>query len=445
MNIVQLTPGAGAMYCGNCLRDNALTAGLRRLGHQVTMVPLYLPLTLDEPDQSAGTAIFFGGVSVYLEEKLPWFRGAPAWVHALLARPALLRWAGGRAAQTLPEQVGDLTLSMLRGEAGNQERELRHLLDWLKTQRRADVICLSNALLVGMARRLKAELRAPVVCNLQGEDAFLDALPARVRDLCWQTVSERSREIDCFIAPSRYFADRMTSRLSLPPEKVHVVFNGITLEGYRSPTATGNGEPSPGKPVLGFFARMCREKGLDTLVDAFIRIHQRVQVPGLRLKVGGSCGPADEPVVDAQRDKLRKAGLLEAAEFCPNLTRAQKIAFLNSLTVFSVPALYGEAFGLYVVEALAAGVPVVQPRTASFPELVQSTGGGLLCDPGSAEALAVRIEELLLDSELRFRLARAGQQAAWRDFSAQAMAERMEIVFRGLVQPLNATREKGAV
>src|ERR1051326_6809429 len=116
MNIIQLTPGAGAMYCGNCFRDNALVAVLRKMGHEVTMVPLYLPLTLDEPDQSTNTPIFFSGINVYLEQKSSFFQHAPEWLHRALAARPLLKWASGYAAKTNASELGELTLSMLRGE-----------------------------------------------------------------------------------------------------------------------------------------------------------------------------------------------------------------------------------------------------------------------------------------------------------------------------------------
>ena len=106
MNLLHLTPGAGAMYCGGCLRDNALVAALRKLGHEVVMVPLYLPLTLDEEDQSAGTPLFFGGISVYLEQKSTLFREAPGWLHDLFASRRLLNWAAGKAAKTRPSDLG---------------------------------------------------------------------------------------------------------------------------------------------------------------------------------------------------------------------------------------------------------------------------------------------------------------------------------------------------
>lgn len=430
MNLVHFTPGAGAMYCGGCLRDNALVTALRKLGHQATMVPLYLPLTLDEADQSAGTPVFFGGLNVYLEQKSALFRGAPGWLHDLLASPRLLKWAAGRAAKTRAADLGELTLSMLRGEAGNQARELEELIAWLNTQPPPDVLCLSNALLIGMARRLKSELGAPVACALQGEDSFLDALPEPHRAACWQTLAERAAEVDRFIAPSRYFGDLMRERLGLAVERVRVVYNGINLDGYgvgsQEAKADGKWQMAEGQgagvPTLGFFARMCPEKGLDTLVEAYIRLRQHGRVENLKLRVGGSCGPADAPFVDSLRERLKASGLLGEAEFHPNLDRTAKLAFLRSLSVFSVPARYGEAFGLYVIEALAAGVPVVQPRVAAFPELLEATGGGRLCAPDDPQALAEAIEALLLNPARARALGETGQRAVRERFSAEAMA-----------------------
>ncbi len=419
MNIVQLTPGAGGMYCGNCFRDNALVAELRRQGHAPLLVPLYLPMTLDEENQGAATPIFFNGINVYLEQIFPPFRRAPQWLHNLLAAPALLKLAAGRAAKTRAAEVGDLTLSMLRGEEGNQARELEQLTAWLRTQPKPDVVCLSNALLVGLARRLRRELGASVVCTWQGEDAFLDAMPEPVRGAVWRTLAERARDVDLFIAPSRYFGELMAQRLGLAADRWRVVPNGINLDGYHAAAV------APEPPALGFFARMCPEKGLDTVVDAFLEIRKRGRVPKLQLRLGGACGPGDQAFVGKLKERLAAAGVSGDAEFHPNLSRAEKLAFLRSLTVFSVPALYGEAFGLYVIEALAAGVPVVQPRCASFPELVAATGGGVLCEPRSATALADAVEALLLEPARSRQLGEAGRQAVAKNFSVRAMAEGM--------------------
>jgi len=423
MNLVQITPGAGGMYCGNCFRDNALVAALRKRGHEVLMVPLYLPMTLDEESQAAGVPTFFGGINVYLQQQSAFFRRAPKWLHSLLDSPALLKLAAGRAAKTRAADVGELSLSMLRGEAGNQARELDELIAWLKTQPRTDVIMLSNAMLMGFTRKLKAELGCKVVCNLQGEDAYLDSMPSPLREQVWTLLAERCRDCDLFIAPSRYFGDTMMKRLNLPADRVKVVLNGISLEGYGATPKSGL--RTPNSPILGYFARMCRDKGLDLLVETFIELKRRNAVPGLKLKVGGGCGPSDERFVAQLKEHLRRTGCLEDVSFHPNLTREEKVAFLQSLSVFSVPALYGEGFGLYLIEALAAGVPVVQPRHAAFPELIKATGGGMIAEPNAA-SLAAAIETLLRDPARLNALRESGQRAVMERFTVDQMAKGVE-------------------
>jgi len=409
------------MFCGACLRDNALVAALRRLGHEAVMTPLYLPLTLDEADQSAGAPVFFGGIHVYLEQHSAFFRRSPQWLHRWLATPALLQLAAGAATRTRPENLGPITLSMLRGEEGNQSRELDELIGWLRREK-PEVICLSNALLIGLTRRLRSELRVPVICTLQGEDWFLDSLPPGARELAWQTVAERAAEADLFIAPSRYFADLMQKRLQLPPDRVRVVSNGINLEGFPANSPSSILHPPSSPPVLGYFARLCREKGLEKLVAAFLLLKKRDRVKNLKLRAGGSCGPADQVVVEELRDRLEKAGVAGDVDFVPNPSRAAKLDFLRSLSVFSVPATYNEAFGLYLIEALASGVPVVQPAHSAFPEILQATGGGLLCDAQDPDALAGAIESLLLDPARARALGESGRKAVAEKFSVETMA-----------------------
>ncbi|MCS1410232.1 MAG: Glycogen synthase [Verrucomicrobia subdivision 3 bacterium] len=426
MNILQITPGAGGMYCGACFRDNALVGAFRRMGHSATLLPLYLPLILDEPDESRGLPIFFGGINVYLEQKSALFRHLPRWLTQWLDSPKLLEWSGKFASRTRPENVGDLTVSMLKGESGNQARELDQLLAWLRDQPKPDVINLSNVLLIGLVRRLHEELKTPVMATLQGEDTFLDALPPKNREVAWQVLSERAQEVDRFIAPSRYFGELMQGRMGFDQAKLSVVPNGISLAGYEARVAPED------PPVLGFFARMCEDKGLDTLIESFILLKQRETTKTLRLMVGGGLGARDQPLVDKIKEQLRQLNLLDAVEFCPNLSREEKIAFFRRLTVFSTPALYGEAFGLYVIEALAAGVPVVQPRHAAFPEIIEGTQGGILCEPGDPGVLADGIEALLKDSERARVMGERGRQAVLKHYSVDAMATRIVEVYEKL-------------
>jgi len=414
------------MYCGNCLRDNAVVAALRRQGHEVTMLPMYLPLKTDEPEETRGMPVFFGGVNVYLEQKSAIFRHMPKWLHRWLSAPGLLRWLGTAASKTRPEDVGDLTLSMLRGEMGNQAREVDELIAWLAAHERPDVVCLSNALLVGVARRLKSGVGTRVAVTLQGEDTFVDALPGRCRAEAWELMAERLAEADLLVAPSHYYADRMAGRLGLAKDRIRVVPNGIQLAGWT------RAETPPTPPVVGYMARMCREKGLDRLVEAFLVLKRRDRVPGLRLSIAGGMGPTDERFVAELKDRLHAAGRLGDVEFHPNVEHAEKQAFFRRLSVFSTPAHYGEAFGLYLVEAMAAGVPLVQPRTGAFPEILDETGAGLLCAADDVDDLAAKIEEVLVSPALAARLGQAGRQAAEKTYNSDAVAARLADLFQGL-------------
>jgi len=427
MRVVQLTPGTGSFYCGTCLRDNALVTELRRQGHDAILVPMYLPLTLDEVPASKGEAVFYGGVNVYLQQVLPFFRKTPRWLDRLFDAPGILKAAGARAGMTSPNDLGDLTLSMLRGEDGNQTKELDRLTAWLADEGHPDVVCLSNALLIGLARRIKKATGAAVVCTLQGEDTFLDSLPERDRKAAWSTLAERAKDVDAFVAVSRYYGDLMQQRVGLSPERIHVVHNGILLDGYLPAPAP------PDPPVLGYLARMCPPKRLHTLVDAYLLIRERGRLPNLKLKVAGALTPADDEYVTGLREKLTAAGLMRDAEFLPNIDRGEKIAFLRGLSALSVPATYGESFGLYIIEALAAGVPVVQPRHGAFPELIQATGGGVLCETDDPLALGIAIEELLADPAAARTIGERGRQAVLENFSVEQMTRNVVNVFESAV------------
>jgi len=424
LKIVQLTPGAGDMYCGNCLRDNAMVACLNRLGHDVCMVPLYLPLTLDEPDQSENITVFFGGVNVFLDHKIPWlWRFVPQRMRRWLDSRRVLKSLGRRVGKTNPAEVGALTVSMLQGEQGRQRKELQELTDWLQKEQRPDVLSFSNALLLGMRHHLQKTTGAKTVCFLAGEDTFLDSLPEPYRSRAWDLVRTHAHQVDLLIAPSRYYADLMSGRLELPPQRIQVVDNGINTDGYDDDAATDVSSVTDRPPVLGFFARMCPAKGLNVLIDAYIEIRKRGNLPTLQLKIGGNLNPWHEPWVEILKLKLEIAGVLQDVSFHPNIDRAEKIRFLRSLDVFSVPAVGREPFGFYVVEALAAGVPVVLPEKAAFPELVEKTGGGILFPAENRLAYVETLEQLFADDSKRRLLSTTGRKNALEFFTVKRAAQ----------------------
>lgn len=425
MRFLLLTPGTGHFYCGSCLRDDALGRALRAAGHDVEVVPLYLPMVL-ERDDGHEPAVQMGGINVYLQQKSRAARWLPRFVTALLDRPGLLRWASRRGNMTDAKDLGALTVSILRGEDGRQQREVERLVDWVRTQPHPDVVIVSNAMLAGVVRRLREALRAPVLCTLQGEAPFLDELAGADRELAWSTLRSRAADVDAWVAVSESYGQQMQRRLALPTDRVHVVHNGVDVDDLDGALARAT------TPTIGYLARMCRNKGLDTLVEAFVLLKARSAAPGLRLRVAGVQLREDRPFVDALRAKLAAAGCLDDVEFLPNIGRAEKLAFLASLSALSVPARYGESFGLYVLEAMAVGVPVVQPRHAAFPELLAATGGGLLCEPEDPRALADGLAQLLDDPATAAALGARGREAVHAKFTSGHMAANVAELCRKL-------------
>lgn len=424
MRIVQLIPGTGSFYCGSCLRDNALGHALRRLGHEVRLVPLYLPFVLEEHQPEEQAPVHLGGINMYLQHKSALAGRLPAWLRRTLDAPGLLRWVARRSNMTGAAELGELTISTLRGLEGRQAEEVRRLVEALREAPPPDCFLLSNAMLCGLVGSLAAEFRRPILCTLQGEAPFLDALPAAHREEAWGILRERVREIDRFVAVSRYCGDLMIERLGLPRERVHVVLNGIDLADFAPRFDRREDEP----PTIGFLARLCRDKGLETLVEAFILLRKRAEFAGLRLRAAGVMLRGDEGFVASLRARLREARALDGVEFHPNVDRAAKIDLLRRLDVFSVPATYGESFGLFVLEALACGVPVVQPRHGAFPELLDAVGGGMLCEPDDPASLAEAIASLLRDRPRARALGEAGRERVLADFGVDRMAREVEQV-----------------
>ncbi|MCB9891436.1 MAG: glycosyltransferase family 4 protein [Planctomycetes bacterium] len=419
MKIAHLTPGTGHFYCGSCLRDHALVKALRHQGHDVMMVPMYLPMVLEEDAPEAHDEVHMGGVNLYLQHKASWWRFLPRFMRHWLDSERFLRWAASKGNMTEAPDLGSLTVSTLRGESGRQRAEVETLVDWLKHQERPDVLALSNVMLTGLVRSIREALHVPIVCTLQGEAPFLDGLPEPHRTQAWDVLRERTRDVDAFIAVSRYTADLMTERLALDPRRVHIVPNGIELD-WVPDRETDGGEPHD-VPVIGYLARMCRDKGIHTLVHAFLELCRREPERPVRLSMAGVVLREDRPLLRGLLTELHAAGLMERVAFRENVDRATKIELLQSFDILSVPATYGESFGLYVLEALAFGVPVVQPRHGAFSEIIDATGGGVMCEPDDPRSLVDAWRWMLDDRERARSMGRMGREHVTRYYTADRM------------------------
>jgi glycosyltransferase involved in cell wall biosynthesis len=430
MRVAFVTSGAAGMYCGSCMRDNTLVAALRTLGHDALLIPTYTPIRTDEPDVSE-PRVFFGGINVYLQQKSWLFRHTPWLLDRLLDLPRLLRWVSRFVVRTRYSDLGEITVSMLQGRDGKQRKEVAKLTGWLAAEVKPEVVIFSNALLSGIIPELKRVLGVPVLVTLQGDDIFLDALPDPYRQKCIALLRRNDAAIDGYICTSRYYADFMAGHLGLPRDKMHVVYPGLNLAGHGGPRGVRRDPPL----AIGYFARVCPEKGFHNLVDAFIQMRKTSDAPPCKLRASGWLGENNRAYFNEQVTKLKAAGLAGDFEYVDCPTHADKVRFLQSIDVLTVPTTYREPKGLYVLEAWANGVPVVKPGHGTFPELIEATGGGLIVPPDDTAALAAGLRHALDDHDFRDRAGRAGEAAVRTRFTAAVMAEETVAVLRKYVSP----------
>lgn len=431
MHIAIVTAGGAGMFCGSCMHDNTWAGALIDRGERVTLIPTYTPIRVDEENLSVDE-VFFGGINVYLDFHSRLWRKLPRFMTRWLDRPWVIRTATKFGVSNDAAHLGPLTLAMLKGESGPLNREVDELVDHIVDELKPDAVVFSNALLVGALKRLKERFKGPVCCTLQGDDVFLEDLQEPYKELAIAEISRRAREFDAFLVHSGFYRDFMSRYLRLPIEKFHLFPLGIDLAGHDGVPASRDGEPF----TIGYFARICPEKGLHELVEAVKILHSRR--PEVRLKAGGFLGPRDEAYFNDVRTSAESLGDAFQHVGSPD-ERADKIAFYKSLDVLSVPTVYHEPKGLYVLEALANGVPVVQPRHGAFTELIDSTRGGLLVEPGNPDDLAVALESLMLNPTRRLELAASGREAVHQRYGRATMAAATIEILEALhEQPSNA-------
>jgi glycosyltransferase involved in cell wall biosynthesis len=436
MRILYLASGAGDMYCGSCLQGNTLAAAVRKAGQDAILAPLYTPLRTDEDNQSVDR-MAYGGLNVYLQQRSALFRHTPWLLDRLLDRPWLLRWLGRQSRAVRPDALGALTVSMLRGEEGRQGKELDKLIDWARREVRPRIVHLSNLLLAGLARQIARRLEVPVVATLSGEDLFLDGLPEPYRQEARGVLRQRCGDLAAFIAPNNYYARHMTDYLGLRPERVHVIPLGLNLTGHGVPVSSPAIPPREAGParrrVIGYLARICPEKGLHLLLEAAELLAADHSLPPFRVLAAGYLGPADGHYLKKLSDQAKQRGLGDRFVYLGELSRIDKLAFLQSLDVMTMPTVYRESKGLPVLEAWANGIPVVVPEHGAFPEMIADTGGGLLFTPGDARSLAERLAELLSAPQRAAEHGRRGQEAVRQRHHAELMAQRTIALYRSLV------------
>ncbi len=418
MKIIYLIAGTGSYYCGACLRDHALIQGLRHHGHDVKIAPIYLPLVTDSPIDIE-SPIFLGGINMFLQQKFAVFRKTPKLIDKFLNMKWMLSLSSKLAGMTKPHDLGELTLSTLDIENGPQVKELEKLSCWLNNQTNVDAVFLSHTLLIGLAPTIKKLLNTKIFCSFQGEDSFLDSLPEKFANKCWQEISKRTGSVDEFISCSQFYKDVMQMRLEVSSDKIHVIYNSIDLSDYLKL------QPRGGLNVLGYLSQFIPGKGVETVLKAFFKLKKDPFLQHLKLNLAGAEVPSSPGYFDKVRSIIAASEYASDIVITSNLTKEQKLDFLGNISILSVPVNYDEAFGLYIIEAMASSIPVVQPDRGAFPELIKATNGGVLYESGNMEAYVSTLKSVLLDKHKIQQLGKQGRASASELFDNKRMAEKV--------------------
>jgi len=417
------------MYCGSCLRDNSMATELIARGHDVMLLPVYTPTFTDEPNVS-NDHVVLGGISAYLEQYVPLFRKTPRWLDRLWDSKTVLSLASRRSLSTNPKMLGEMTVSVLKGEDGFQRKEIDKFVDWVKDHAPPDVVNLPYTLLLGLAEPLKQALNAPILCTLQGEDLFLDGLQEPYRTESLKLIRDHLQHVDQFLSVSEYYADFMPGYLGIPREKISVVPLGINPQGFELR------ERNRSAPfTIGFLGRIAPEKGLHVLAEAYRSLRQSGALPSARLEAAGYMAADCKPYLEEIQKRLHGAGLGDEFHYRGVIDRADKIAFLRGLDVMSLPATYDEPKGVSLLEAMACGVPIVQPRRGAFTEIVENTGGGVLVQPDDPQSLADGILQIFNDKDRAEDLSANGFRGVREHYTAAHMADKLLECYNQAINP----------
>ncbi|HBC86028.1 MAG TPA: hypothetical protein DCZ94_03650 [Lentisphaeria bacterium] len=427
MRILHIVAGSGGFYCENCIRDQVLARKLKELGHDIVLMPLYLPFPEEKNLNVESTPVFYGAINLYLRENYPWYRKMPDWIQKLMNSPVLLKLVARNAGIMRATGLEEMTISMLQGENGGQAQSLERMIEWLKNEHKPEVIHLSNALLIGIAKRLREQFDCPIVCSLQDEDQWVDAMHEAGRKKIWEIISDMAKNVDAFISVSDFYGMKMKERLKLPDAKLHTCHIGIDTGRYKPAS------PEPGQPTIGYLSRLSESCGVGILINAFIILRQKDKFKNLRLKLAGGFTGDDAKFLEGLKLQLAQKGLSDHCDFVTGYDEESRLAFLRKLTLLSVPSVQPEAFGLFQIEAMASRVPVVQPDTGGFREVVNLSQGGVLYSPNTPEALATAIENLLDNPARLQKLGENGRKGTEKYFSAEKMAERILEIYRKLI------------
>ena len=429
MKIVYLITGSGgSFYCGNCYRDMIYLRAIRKVkGIDATAIPLYLPADETNTESGLDKHVFFGAISMYLREKVPFLRNMPAFLDKVFDSTPLLKMAATRAGTTRTEGLEDMTLSMIKGENAFPEKELQRLIKYLTKDGKPDIIHLSNALIIGLARQLKKRMNVKIVCSLLNEDDWLDEMVEPYQSKAWKMISQEAANVDAFITPSNYYKNLFISKTGVPDNHFHIIPLAVDAADLTDI------KPGNQYPALGYFCRINYQNGFDKLVDAFIELKAGNSLPGLTLHVSGGYTGDDKPFIAEQIKKIKSHGLKGSVKLYSEFHGNSKQEFFSNIDIMSVPVRKYDGYGLYILEANTAGVPVVQPSTGAFPEIIGKTKGGITYSPDTISELASNLLKLFKNDKMRKQLGESGRENVTKELSLNKMSTGLSEVYNNVI------------
>ncbi|MDO9339056.1 MAG: glycosyltransferase family 4 protein, partial [Bacteroidales bacterium] len=430
MKIVYLITGSGgSFYCGNCYRDMIYLKAIRKVpGITATAIPLYLPPDETNIETGLDTHVFFGAITMYLREKVPFFRNMPVFLDKFFDSAPMLKMAARRAGTTRTEGLEDMTLSMIKGENAFPEKELQRLIKYLTKDGKPDIIHLSNALIIGLARQLKKRLDVKIVCSLLNEDDWIDEMVEPYQSKAWKLISQEAVNVDTFITPSKYYKKLFISKTGVSGVNFHIIPLAIDAGDSNIIQKKDN------YPALGYFCRINSQNGFDKLVDAFIELKTGNCLPGLTLHVSGGYTGDDKSFIAEQIKKIKTHGLKSFIRIYPEFQGNSKQEFFSNIDIMSVPVRKHDGYGLYILEANAADIPVVQPATGAFPEILEMTMGGITYSPDTVAELSANLLKLFKDSNLRAQLGSNGREKVNKELSLDKMSDGLSEVYNSITK-----------
>jgi len=430
MKVSYLVTGSGdSFYCGNCHRDRLYISSVRKTG-QVDMkgISLYLPPIGRDFGDEIESPVFFGAVSTFLRERVKLFEHMPGFMDRILDAPPLLKLAAHKAGTTRVEGFEETTINMIKGTGAGTSRELSRLASYLSEGGKPDIIHACNALIMGLAIQLKKKLSCRLVCSLQNEDEWVDEMAEPYRSEAWRLIREGSEQVDMFISPSNYFKELVINRTGISGDKIKVVLSGLEDDPFIKP-----GKQNP-EPAIGYYSRLSYQNGLDKLIDAYILVRESNSIPSLQLHLCGGYTADNRSFVKEQLKKLKQTGYDDRVKIYPSFSGKSKQEFFSSIDLMSVPVRKYDAYGLYLLSAFEAGVPVIQPATGAFPEIIKAGGGGLVYSPDNVEKLAAIIGETMNNKEKIREMSIAGQSSVKSVLGTERMAAEIISVYKDVTR-----------